>query len=229
MEIAKIFFQIMFRRLALVVICVITVVLCFNELYSRGLFAANPLKQTPIATVTVKNLLAGPKTWQSLGWFNWSLPTQQTLSDVTAKLPAPILKLAGQASPSGALSASHSSAIATSSTATQSGTSTASAQASDSADFVMSDQWQKLQHELSQIWGRTQTAAGALQIFIRTQLFAPTQTAQNSSASATPAPLEQRAIEYAKYMYCKETVINYEKQYPEVLSGALPTTPTPIK
>ena len=199
------FLKLMLRRLGVVFVCLLLITLCFNELEARHWFPANPLKNTPLAGVNLRNLLAGPK--------NWSLPNQKTLSEAAAKLPAPILKLAGQASPAGALSASYSSGVAT-----PSSDSTVSAAASTpSAELLSPDQWQKIQQELGQVWDRTKTTVGALQTFIKTQLFAPAPTAgQNGSASAsvTAAPLEQRTIEYAKYLYCKETVSAYEKLNP---------------
>lgn len=216
------FLKLALRRLGLALICLLVIVLCLNELQARDLFAANPLKTTPLATVTLKNLVSGPKTWQSLGWFNWSMPNQKTLSDATAKLPAPILKLAGQASPAGSLSASYSSGVATPS----SDSTTSAASSTPSAELLSPDQWQNIQQELGQVWDRTKMTVGALQTFIKTQLFAPTPTAsQNGSASAsvTTAPLEQRTIEYAKYLYCKETVNAYEKLNPAVVS------PSPVK
>lgn len=216
------FLKLLARRIGIGLVCALIIVLCANELEARGLFGANPLKTTPVASVNLKNLLAGPKTWQSLGWLDWSLPNQKTVSETVAKLPAPILKLAGQASQSGALSATYSSAVASGSAASQSGTSTGSAETSTpSAGLVSPEQWQKMQHELGQVWERAKTTAAALQTFIKTQLFAPAPTAsQNASASAsvTPAPLEQRTIEYAKYLYCKETVSAYEKLNPGVVS-----------
>jgi hypothetical protein len=208
------FLKLMLRRLGVVFVCLLLITLCFNELEARHWFPANPLKNTPLAGVNLRNLLAGPK--------NWSLPNQKTLSEAAAKLPAPILKLAGQASPAGALSASYSSGVAT-----PSSDSTVSAAASTpSAELLSPDQWQKIQQELGQVWDRTKTTVGALQTFIKTQLFAPAPTAsQNGSASAsvTAAPLEQRTIEYAKYLYCKETVSAYEKLNPGVVS------PAPVK
>lgn len=221
------FLKLLARRIGIGLVCALIIVLCANELDVRGLFAANPLKTTPLHSVTLKNLFAGPKTWQQLGWFKWSLPNKKTLSEAAAKLPAPILKLVGQASPSGALSATFSTSVASGSTATQSSISTHSAALSTaSADLVSPEQWQKLHSELGQVWERAKTAAGALQTFIKTQLFAPAPTPSsqsNSSATATVAPLEQRAIEYAKYLYCKETVSAYEKLNPGVVA------PSPIK
>jgi hypothetical protein len=197
-----------------VFVCLLLITLCFNELEARHWFPANPLKNTPLAGVNLKNLMAGPK--------NWSMPNQKTLSEAVTKLPAPILKLAGQASPAGSLSASYGSGVATPS----SDSTISAATSTPSAALLSPDQWQKIQQELGQVWDRTKTTAGALQTFIKTQLFAPAPMAsQNGSASAnvTAAPLEQRTIEYAKYLYCKETVSAYEKLNPGVVS------PSPVK
>lgn len=204
------FLKLIASRLLIILVCGVILVVCVNEIANRGWLDNNPLKTTPLAALTWQNLVGGPKKWQTLGWFNLK-PMQQNASDALTKLPAPILQLAGQSSPSAATSATLSASQAAVPT------NPAAAQTSTPSAEVVKIYWQKFQQELGQIWERTKTAAGATQVFIRTQLFAPTPKTTGST-SATVAPLEQRALEYAKYMYCKETVSNYEKLNPEVVA-----------
>jgi hypothetical protein len=86
--------------------------------------------------------------------------------------------------------------------------------------------WQQANPQLTALKDRSLAAAEVARKFIQTQLFTAQKPgpAANSSSSAngqsgptpTLAPLEQRTIEYAKYVYCKETVKAYEKLNPNL-------------
>jgi|GEM_PF-4369922 len=85
--------------------------------------------------------------------------------------------------------------------------------------------WEQTGSEFNSLKDRGLVVAEATRKFVRTQLFsaqAPNPTLLGSSSSAlngpspTQQPLEKRTIEYAKYLYCKETVKAYEDLNPEL-------------
>jgi hypothetical protein len=106
----------------------------------------------------------------------------------------------------------------------QTTTSQAPSPASQSAQVAKI--WQQAGPQLSTLKDRGLATADVARKFIQTQLFSAQSPAPASNGtdsansfsgpSPTLAPLEQRAIEYAKYLYCKETVEAYEKLNPEL-------------
>lgn len=90
----------------------------------------------------------------------------------------------------------------------------------------LSQIWQQALPQFTTLKDRSLATAGVAQTFVQTQVISaqPTGPASNSSASAdgqfgpspTLAPLEQRALDYARYVYCQAAVKDYEQQHPEV-------------
>jgi hypothetical protein len=90
----------------------------------------------------------------------------------------------------------------------------------------LSQIWQQAGPQLTTLKDRGLATAGVAQTFVKTQVITaePTGQAGNSSSSATGqsgpsptlAPLEQRALDYARYVYCQAAVKDYEQQHPEV-------------
>lgn len=89
----------------------------------------------------------------------------------------------------------------------------------------LSQIWQQAGPQLNTLKDRGLTVSETARKFIQTQLFsaqAPSQIGSKSASSSltgpspTQLPLEQRTIEYAKYIYCKETVKTYEQLNPSV-------------
>ncbi len=86
--------------------------------------------------------------------------------------------------------------------------------------------WQQAGPQLTTLKDRGLATAGIAQTFVKTQVITaqPTGPGSNSSSSAngqfgpspTLAPLEQRALDYARYVYCQAAVKDYEQQHPEV-------------
>ena len=83
--------------------------------------------------------------------------------------------------------------------------------------------WQQAGPQLTTLKNRSLNVAETSKKFVQTLLFSA-QTSISASSSdptkqsgPTQAPLEQRTIEYAKYLYCKETVKAYEELNPGLL------------
>jgi hypothetical protein len=90
----------------------------------------------------------------------------------------------------------------------------------------LNEAWQQTWPQLTTLKDRSLAAADVAQTFVETQVIRaqPSAAASNSTMSAggqsgpipTLAPLEQRALDYAKYVYCRATVTEYEQLHPEV-------------
>ena len=86
--------------------------------------------------------------------------------------------------------------------------------------------WQQTLPQLNTLKDHGLAAAGVAQTFVKTQVVSaqPTAPASNSTESATGssgpsptlAPLEQRALDYTRYLYCQAAVKDYEQQHPEL-------------
>jgi hypothetical protein len=77
--------------------------------------------------------------------------------------------------------------------------------------------------QLKTLGERSLAVSKVAQGFVQTQLIssqAPSTTsstnAANSSVTPTLAPLEQRAFDYARYLYCQAAIKDYEQLHPEV-------------